>query len=200
MIEMKRFIFHGTCVVCTSQELHGLGRCAGCKFLDLGNRKNQPDLSTKTVHAVETEKARDMLRARSKGVTMIDTDALKEHLQQLMPVGVKVKDVKFCPNNPPFRTHVYRITIAPRNGNIQLHEFDQSTIINEGLKKVADHIREKLPKVPELLKCPRGGYLTGQYIDHDSLLDWLKFHKYNPEIAELLIQELSHEEIQGEDQ
>jgi len=75
---MTRYVFHGGCVGCQSQEIYGEGRCAGCQYLE-GNRQ-LPDLSVSEYEArkIETERA----RRRIKGLEFGDGDR-EEFLQEV---------------------------------------------------------------------------------------------------------------------
>jgi hypothetical protein len=75
---MTRYVFHGGCVGCQSQEIYGEGRCAGCQYLE-GNRQ-LPDLSVSEYEAreIETERA----RRRIKGLSF-DTEEMEVYLQEV---------------------------------------------------------------------------------------------------------------------
>jgi hypothetical protein len=62
---MARYVFHGGCVGCQSQEIYGEGRCAGCQCLEADWRL--PDLSVSEYEAreIETERARRRIKGQS---------------------------------------------------------------------------------------------------------------------------------------
>jgi|688.fasta_scaffold10227_6 hypothetical protein len=75
---MTKYIFHGGCVSCQSQEIYGEERCAGCQCLEANWQL--PDLRISEYEAREIETER--VRRRIKGLSF-DTKEMEVYLQEV---------------------------------------------------------------------------------------------------------------------
>lgn len=84
---MAKYIFHGGCVNCQSQEIYGEERCAGCQYLDAN--WELPDLSISKYEAqeIETEGARRRINGLS-----FNMEEVEIYLQKLKERSRKIHE------------------------------------------------------------------------------------------------------------